>query len=183
MRRRVYWLLPDLPSARATLDDLLQARIELQHVHFVAREDGDLSGLHAANLLQTSDVIHSAGAGLAVGAAVGGMLGAIAAVSYPAVDEPPLWSLIPAVVLAGAILEAWTASMIGISAPNTRLRRFAPALEQGRILLMVDVPPRRVEEIEARLQALHPEAIPQGCDGAMPVVDAAGDRRGGAGQA
>src|ERR1700754_2520540 len=37
MRRRIYWLLPDLASARRTMDDLLLARIAEQHLHFVAR--------------------------------------------------------------------------------------------------------------------------------------------------
>ena len=156
MRARVYWLLPDLPSARATMDELLQARVDVRRMHFVAREGCDLSGLHAANVLQTSDVIRSAEAGLVIGAAVGGMLGAVAAVSYPGAGEPPLWSLIPVLVVAGALFDAWTSSMIGISAPNKRLQRFSAQIEQGRILLMVDVPMPRVAEIEARLQALHP---------------------------
>jgi hypothetical protein len=47
--------------------------------------------------------------------------------------------------------------MIGISAPNRRLRQLADRMEPFRILLMVDVPMRRVAEIEARLQALHPQ--------------------------
>lgn len=158
MRRRVYWLLPDLASARATMQDLLRAGVELRQMHFFARSDCDLSDLHAANVLQTSDVVCSAEAGLAVGAAVGGLLGSVVAVSYPGAGEAPQWSLIPLLVLVGALLDAWTSSMIGISAPNRRLRRFAAAIEQGRILLAVDVPAARVEEIEARLQALHPEA-------------------------
>ena len=48
MRRRIYWLLPDLASAHRTMDDLLLARIAESHIHFVGREDMDLSGLHAA---------------------------------------------------------------------------------------------------------------------------------------
>lgn len=158
MRRRIYWLLPDLPSARATMDDLVRAGIEQRHMHFVGREDCDMSGLHAANLLQTSDVVRSAETGLVSGAAVGGLLGAFAAVSYPGLGQEPQWSLIPALVLAGALVEAWAASMIGISAPNKRLQRFAIQIDSGRILLMVDVPAARVEAIEARLQALHPQA-------------------------
>ena len=63
MRRRIYWLLPDLGSAQRTMDDLLLARIEERHIHFVAREGIDMSGLHAANVLQTSDVIRAAEAG------------------------------------------------------------------------------------------------------------------------
>jgi hypothetical protein len=168
MRGRIYWLLPDLQSARAMMDDLLQARIDLRHVHFVAREDCDMTDLHAANVLQTSDVICSAEAGLVIGAGVGGMLGAAAAVGYPGAGEAPQWSLIPLLVLAGALFNAWTSSMIGISAPNRRLQRFAAEIQQGRILLMVDVPMRRVGEIEARLQALHPEARLQRLEPGMP---------------
>lgn len=158
MRRRVYWLLPDLASARATMDDLLRSRVERRHMHFFGRSDCDLSELHPANVLQTTDVVCSAETGLVIGAAVGGMLGAVAAVSYPGAGEAPHWNLIPMLVVAGALFDAWTSSMIGISAPNRRLRRFAAAIEQGRILLAVDVPAVRVGEIEARLQALHPEA-------------------------
>jgi hypothetical protein len=168
MRRRIYWLLPDLESARATMADLVQARMDLRHLHFVAREDCDLSGLHAANLLQTSDVICSAEAGLVVGAAFGGVLGLVAAMNFPDAAGNPQWSLIAGLVLAGALVDAWTSSMIGISAPNRRLQRFAAEIERGRILLMVDVPISRVEEIEARLQALHPEARPQGREPGMP---------------
>ena len=168
MRRRVYWLLPDLPSARATMDDLLRARVELRQMHFVGREDCDMSGLHAANVLQTSDVIGSAEAGLVIGAAAGGMLGAFTAVSFTGLGDAPQWSLIPVLVVVGSLFNAWASSMIGISAPNRRLQRFAAQIEQGRILLAVDVPLERVEEVEARLQALHPEARFEGSEPGMP---------------
>ena len=59
MRKRIFWLLPDLPSARRTMDDLLLARIENSHIHFVARDGSDMTGLHEANLFQTSDIVHA----------------------------------------------------------------------------------------------------------------------------
>ena len=158
MRRRVYWLLPDLPSARTVSHDLLEAGFEPRQMHFMAREDCDMTGLHAASVLQTSDLLGSAESGLAAGAAIGGMVGAFAAVAYPDAGEPPQWNLIPLLVLAGALFDAWTASMIGISAPNRRLKRFAADIEQGRILLVLDLPLGRAGDIQARLQALHPEA-------------------------
>jgi hypothetical protein len=79
MRKRIYWLLPDLQCARATMHDLLLARIDARQIHFVAREDADMRGLHAANVLQTSDVVRSAEIGVVVGAGVGGLLGALVA--------------------------------------------------------------------------------------------------------
>jgi hypothetical protein len=66
--------------------------------------------------------------------------------------------------MLGAGFGAWSASMIGVSVPSQRLKRFTPAIEQGQILLMVDVPSARVKEIEARLQALHPEAHLEGVE-------------------
>src|SRR5438552_2571485 len=36
MRRRLYFLLPDVESARHTADDLLLARVEDRHMHFLA---------------------------------------------------------------------------------------------------------------------------------------------------
>ena len=158
MRRRVYWLLPDLASARATMDDLLLAGVDLQHMHFMAREDCDMSGLQAASVLQTSDLVRSAEAGLVVGAAVGGLLGAVLAATYPAPSGWPQWNLVPMLVLAGALFDAWTSSMIGISVPNRRLQRFAAQIAQGRVLLMLDVEAPRAGEVEERLRHLHPEA-------------------------
>ncbi len=83
------------------MQDLLEAGVELRRMHFIARDDCDMSGLHAANVLQTSDVLGSAEAGLVIGAAIGGLVGAFAAMSFPDAGEPPQWSLIPALVLAG----------------------------------------------------------------------------------
>jgi hypothetical protein len=140
MRTRICWRLPNLASARRTMDGLLLARIDDDHVHFVARDDIDLSGLHAAGVLQTSGLIRSLQAGL---------VGVIAIVS--------------------AAFGAWSSSMIGISTPSQRLARFEPALAQGQILLMTDVPRARVEEVEARLQARHPKAHREGVE---PVIAA-----------
>ena len=137
MRKRIYWLLPDLKSARATMDDLLLAHIEERHIHFVAREGTDMRGLHAANVLQTSDVVRSAEIGLLVGAGLGGLLGALVAVFYPIVgDEAQLGLVVPGLAIFGALFGIWTSTMIGISTPSKRLQRFAAHIERGQVLLM-----------------------------------------------
>lgn len=169
MRKRIYWLLPDLASARRTMDDMLLARIDERHIHFVAREDTDLSGLHAANTWQTSDVVRAAQMGGMLGAALGAAAGALLALLTTVGDGPPPNAVVPVLAGLGALFGMWTASMIGVSTPSKRLRRFQPAIEHGRILLMVDVPRGRVEEIEARLQKLHPEALLEGIEPHIPA--------------
>lgn len=169
MRRRIYWLLPDVASARRTMDDMLLARIDERHMHFVGREDIDLSGLHAANLLQTSDVVRAAQMGALIGAVMGAAAGSMVALYLPAAGDPPQWGLIVVLAMVGVGFGTWASSMIGVSTPSQRLRRFEPAIELGQILLMVDVPRGRVEEIEARLQVLHPEAHLEGIEPNIPA--------------
>lgn len=169
MRRRIYWLLPDLDSARRTMDDLLLARIAVQRMHFVAREDADITGLNPANVLQTSDVIRAAESGLVIGGLVGAIVGGVAAWFFPVVGSSPQWGMVAVLAVVGALIGAWSASMIGASTPSHRLERFETAVRAGRILLMVDVPRARVEEIEARLQRLHPEARLEGVEPDIPA--------------
>ena len=169
MRRRIYWLIPDLASARRTMDDLLLARIAEPHIHFVARDGADMDGLHAANLLQTSDIVRAAQAGLVAGGAVGAVAGAVVAVFLPVIGEAPQWGMVGVLAVVGAGFGAWSSSMIGISTPSNRLQRFMTAVEQGQYLLMVDVPRSRVEEIEAQLQAQHPEAHLEGIEPNIPA--------------
>jgi uncharacterized membrane protein len=169
MRRRIYWLLPDLASARRTMDDLLLARINESQIHFVGREDADLSGLHAANILQTSDVVRSAQTGLIFGGLAGMLLGIGVAMFFPIMGDSPQIGMIAVIAILGGLFGAWSSSMIGVSVPSHRLKRFEPAIESGQILLMVDVPRSRIDEIEARLQALHPEAHLEGVEPDIPA--------------
>ena len=82
MRLRMYLTLPDLVSARQLANDLLLARIEDRHMHFLARRGTDVGDLREAGYLIKTDVVHAAGVGLALGA-LGGLLLGCLAVGYP----------------------------------------------------------------------------------------------------
>ncbi|MDE2594171.1 MAG: DUF1269 domain-containing protein [Burkholderiales bacterium] len=168
MRHRIYWLLPDLKSARQVMDELLLARIEHRHLHFLARPGLDLSGLHEASALQSSDLISSAQRGLCVGAALGAAAGAMLA-AYAMLDDLTKPAIVGALAAAGAFFGAWSASLIGASVPSRRLTRFQSALDSGQILLMADVPHRRVPDVEALLHTSHPNAHFEGHEPNVPA--------------
>jgi hypothetical protein len=168
MRRRLYFLLPDVESARRTADDLLLARVEDRHMHFLARRGTDLAELHEAGYLIKTDFVHGAGVGLGLGALGGAALGA-AILFYPIEGTQPHPLAFFVAVLVGAVLGAWVASMVGASVPNSKLRRFQREIELGKVLLMVDVPPDAVEDIRAVVTARHPEAVPAGQVRPYPV--------------
>lgn len=157
MKRRLYFVLPDLASAKQIVNDLLLARIEDRHMHFHAKDGVSLDGLHQANLFQTSDIVHGAESGLVVGGVAGVMAG-IAVMLFPptGVSMQLVTVLISAVL--GSVFGVWVSSMIASSIPNSRLREFERDIEAGKILLMVDVPASRVGEIRELFAMRHPEA-------------------------
>jgi hypothetical protein len=159
MRRRLYFILPDVDSAKRTADDLLLARVEDRHMRFLARRGTELEPLHEAGYLDKTDVVHGVAVGLALGAVIGALAGA-AVVAYEGMSEKLIAVLIG--MLVGAPLGGWMASMAGAAVPNSRLRQFDADLEAGRVLLMVDVPFRRVDEITELVVSRHPEAVPRG---------------------
>jgi hypothetical protein len=168
MRRRLYYLLPDVASARQVMDDLLLARIEERHIHFIARQGTPMEGLHEANLLQTTDVVHGAQQGALIGAALGCALGLF--LVYFVI--PDAYWHVPTVVLAsiaGAAFGAWTASLAGAAVPNSRHKGFASDIAGGKLLLIVDVPEHKTSDVQALVQRIHPEADHRGVEVNVPV--------------
>jgi Na+-transporting NADH:ubiquinone oxidoreductase subunit NqrB len=160
--------MPDLASARKVMDDLLLARIEARHIHFLAKRGTSMEGLHEANVLQKTDLVHGAQTGAVLGALLGCAAGALL-VTFVLTDSK--WQIMTVLgsSLVGALLGAWLSSMVGSSIPNSRLKQFDPLIEEGKILLMVDVAEHSVEEIKARIGRQHPEALDRGIDPHIPV--------------
>lgn len=168
MRRRIYFVMPDLGSARRMMDSLLLARIDERHIHFLAKRGTSMDGLHEANVLQKSDIVHGAQLGTTIGAVIGCLAGALLIWFPPAMGMPQVLALVVATA-GGAAFGAWTSSMAAASVPNSRLKRFAGAIDAGKILLMVDVPEHRVEEINVLLNRSHPEAAYGGVEPNIPA--------------
>lgn len=156
MRRRLYFMVPDVAGARGIRDELLLAQIENRHIHVLAKDGIPLEGLHEASILQKTDFVHGAESGLAIGGAIGILAGLIAILFPPAgVNLQGVTILVTALI--GAAFGAWVSSMVASSIPNTRLRTFEAGIDAGRILMMVDVPAGRVDEIKRLIASRHPE--------------------------
>jgi hypothetical protein len=168
--RRLYFLIPTVDSAKTIVDELLLARVEQRHMHIAAADHHALTeaNLPEANLLQESDFIPAVERGLAIGGATG-ILAGIAAVALPGVGLVLGGGAILGIGLAGAGVGAWLSSMIGISAPSSRLTEFEDAIKQGSLLMMVDVPKTRVEEITSLIKQHHPEAEVEGTEPVIPA--------------
>jgi len=168
--RRLYFLIPTIDSAKTIVDELLLARVDQRHIHIAAADHHALieANLPEASLLQESDFVPAVERGLAIGGATG-ILAGVAAVALPGVGLALGGGAILGIGLAGAGMGAWLSSMIGISAPSSRLTEFEDAVKQGNLLMMVDVPKTRVDEITDLIKIHHPEAEIEGTEPVIPA--------------
>lgn len=166
--RRIYFLVPSVASARQIVDELLVARIDQHRIHVVAREDTPLEDLPAAGIAQTSDLVPSLQRGTAAGG-VGGVLAGLLAVTFPPAGLALGGGALLGLTLFGAGFGAWMASMVGIGLPSSRIARYEEAIENGQLLMMIDVQPAHVEEVEALVLRHHPEAELEGLDPNIPL--------------
>jgi len=166
MRKRLYFLLPDLPDAKTVVDELLLARIDDHHIHVMAKEGTQLGDLPEATLFQKSDFIHSIETGMIIGG-ISGLIGGIVAIT--ALQSGSMMGIIVlGCTVFGAGFGIWTSGMIGSSIKNTRLREFEQSMEEGRILIMVDVPVEKVIPITEQIKK-HKKIVLGGEDPAMPA--------------
>ncbi|MGD8476701.1 MAG: DUF1269 domain-containing protein [Burkholderiales bacterium] len=168
MRRRLYVVCPDLQAAQQTMNDLLLARIGENHIRVLAKPGAPMEGLNEASVLQKTDLVHGAEMGLVIGGIVGIILGVILILIPPGGLELQLVTVLIA-AFGGALFGAWASSMAGAGIPNTRLLAFAKDIEEGRYLMMVDIPFHRVEEIQSLVRRRHPEDADGGVEPSIPA--------------
>lgn len=152
--RRLYFLFPDASHARRVTDELIQAGVGEQRIHAVARPEIDLGSLPGATVRQRQDAAERIEA---VAWNSNLALFAVAALALLAsLGLGSLWLAIAALVVMAATLlgGAWFA----LKVPQVHLGEFREAMAHGEIVLMVDVPPARVAEIEDLVHRRHPEA-------------------------
>jgi len=166
--RRIYFLLPNVEVARKVVDELLLTRIDEHHIHVIAKEGTPMEDLPEASLAQKSDVVPALERGIAVGGATG-ILAGVVAVTFPPAGLALGGGALLAIALAGSGFGAFMSTMIGVSVPNSRLKQFEDAVNEGEILMLVDVPKARVDEIENMVKQHHPDADIEGTEPTIPA--------------
>lgn len=168
MRRRMYFILPDVGSAQRMMDEMLLARIEERHIRFLAKRGSLPDELPEASVLQKTDIVHGAEMGMVIGG-IAGVVGGTLVVLFP--PEGVTLQLVTILIAAfvGAILGTWVSSMAASAVPNSKLKHFHADIEKGKVLMMVDVPFTKVQAITDLITKRHPEATSGGVEPTMPA--------------
>lgn len=154
MLRRLYFILPDTDRAAGVIRELQQSGVASRHIALASRrpQKVQIEGM----MLQT--VSGDPGARIERGlwnlnllvffAALLALLGMLAA------QVSMAWLSLPVLIMLATFIAGERFTHV----PNTHLQEFAAALRHGEAVLMVDVPPQRVAEVEALIHQHHPDA-------------------------
>ena len=173
MRRKLYFVLPNVKSAHVMMNELLLARIDAEHIHFLAKPELPLDDLPEANVLEKTDVVYCGELGLVLGAGLGFVAGVLAVLFSSTVTFSYLFGHVPLIaipicVVIGAISSALWSGLLATTIPHHRVAMFEKQIAQGQVLMMVSVPFIRVREIRDFLLKCHPEAA---FGGMWPTAD------------
>jgi hypothetical protein len=163
MLRRLYFLVPDTTVGKKVVDELLLAHIEWKHIHVIGKRGTRLEDLPEATHLQKSDIIPAMQRAIPIGAATGLLCGLVGLALQPHLVVVG-GGILLATSLGGATVGTLLGSMVGLNVENTRHKAFHDAIERGELLVIVDVPRDRVEDVIGRIKKAHPQAEPEGMD-------------------
>lgn len=154
---RINLLLPDVNIAQRVVNRLLAADVEWSNIHILANDNISLEKLPDADLPQKSDLLPALARGTAAGG-LAGMLAGLVALSLPPTGVIIAGGALLGATLGGAGIGAWAAALVGVSVPNSQLEQYEDAISRGELLMLVDTPPEREEELKSVIKSEYPAA-------------------------
>lgn len=154
--RRLYFLLPDEESCKTLTRELEEQGIPEGHLHVLASLEHDLNDLPEATVWETTELAHGIELGIGLGGAAG-LLGGLLAVAFPPAGLVLGGGAVLASAAAGAGLGGVVSALLGSQEHNHDLDVFQKAIDQGDLLMMVDIPKRQEDAIRALVRKRHPE--------------------------
>ncbi len=155
--RRLFFLTPNVNSCQAIVKELENTGVPERHLHVIASIEQALDDLPEAGILQKTELLH----GIEVGAGLGGtagILGGLLAMAFPPTGLVLGGGALLVGTAAGAGFGAVVSALMSSHEHNHDLDAFQRAIEEGEILLMVDVPRREVDNTKALILGHHSEA-------------------------
>ncbi len=157
MTKRLHFLVPDVDTCRAIVEELAEFGIAERHTHVIASHTTPVRGLHEASFVQKSEFKHGIEEGLGVGG-VAGLLGGLLVVTFPPAGLALGGGALLLTTLAGAGLGGLVSALVAKDVPSRQLEVFEEAIAAGALLLLVDVPKAQADAVADLIRKHHPEA-------------------------
>lgn len=153
--KRLCFLSPDLDHTRKVVDDLKADGIPEKHIYVLAKHDTELEDLPDEGP-EMDDFLPAYERGITFGGAAG-LLAGLLALAFPPARIVVGGGAVLLITLFGAGLGGFMSALAGASFSSSRLSEFHDAIEDGKILVMADVPRDKIDHYEALIRQADPD--------------------------
>ncbi len=163
--RRIYFLAPNIETTHKIVDELRAEGIEDRHLHILAKRDTPLEDMPEATEFQKTDFIPAMERGAALGATTGLLAGLVGLrfAGFAIAGGPVL-----GILVYGATIGAMMSGLAGLEVGNSKVKKYAEAIERGEMLVMVDIAKERIDTISQLIIKHHPSAQFEGIEPLLP---------------
>ena len=166
--KRLCFLSPDLQHTRQVVADLKKSGVPEKHVYIVARHGVELEDLPDAGP-EADDFLPAYERGVAFGG-VAGLLAGLVALAFPPTGVVVGGGAVLLISLFGAGVGGFLSGLAGAAFSSSRLTEFEAAIDEGKILVMADVPAEEVDHYENLIKSADPEVEVMGIEPHAPVI-------------
>lgn len=157
--KRLYFLVPNLKIARDISSELNEIGVTDDKVHIVggSPEICYEEHLHMASIAQTSNLVPALKRGALFGLILALAIFLIFTIQLPNNLQINGLALL-GVLFFGIGFGIWAGGMIGIGVKNPIVEKYEDYVKAGHLLMMVDSPNEREQELTTRIIRHHPGA-------------------------
>lgn len=159
MSKKLYFLAPNEQAATEVVESL-KTVVDDKHIYAVASDEVLMlrDSIPDADQIHKTDVLNAAKKGTSFGAASGLFAGLAAFLITPA-GSVATAGFVVGTSVGGAALGALTSGLVGLSFPNSDLEDFEKAIEEGKVLMLVDIADYSEDAIKTAVLKSHPDAV------------------------
>ena len=166
--KRLCFLSPNVEHTRQVVDALKANDIPETQIYVIAKEGIAIEALPDAGP-EDNDFLPAYERGIAIGG-TGGLLAGLIAMVFPAAELVVGGAALLLFGLFGAGIGGLLTGMAGASFHSSRLEQFEESINQGKLLVMVDVPKDQVAHYESLIKYVDPETDVMGIEPPAPII-------------
>lgn len=155
MKSRLFYFAENLDVADRVREILDRIGLKKWNFHVLCKDDAGIfkHQLHSANVLQTRDLWRQGERGAVIGFFFG-LAAALLIIGVLGFFRDHYLIASAVIILTVTMHGAWIGGIVGMSSENYQIRRFHKDIENGRILLILDVSDNDRKSIQPMLEAL-----------------------------
>ncbi|HZV38545.1 MAG TPA: hypothetical protein VFF96_07345 [Pseudoxanthomonas sp.] len=150
MKHRQVFLTQGMEQARDAARAARRCSIADDDISFVARPDMEINRISNRRKIADSDFVPAAFRG----ALYGGALGLVGSLVVLAVFGGTHWWGLALGIAMGAVLGAWASSLMGAAIVDPVRRRFASEIEAGNVLVVIDAEESMQDELKSAMASV-----------------------------